>query len=80
MITNYPFPFSLTTEKQTIGTMINLLTEIYLDCNDEEKLSELYKLLEDYTKHLNHLIEAKKIHESIQREIKENKYSRWKQL
>ena len=66
--------------KKTITDMINLLAEIREFHKNNKDPYHLYNLLENHANHLKHLIEAKEIHKSIQREIKEDKYSRWKQL
>ena len=92
---NYPLISSLSTVRQTADAMIKVLNEIseyhgveelcnmnIIDTHvkNDEYVDCLYNLIDKYTKHMSDLIEAKRIHENIQREIDQKLYSRWKQL
>ena len=95
MTRRYPLISSLSTVRQTADVMMKVLNEIseyhgveelynmnILDTHvkNDEYVDCLYNLVNRYTKHLSDLLEAKRIHENIQREIDQKLYSRWKQL
>tara|TARA_R100000656_G_scaffold55743_1_gene43752 strand:- start:270 stop:530 length:261 start_codon:yes stop_codon:yes gene_type:complete len=86
MISGYPFLSSLTTIKQTTEVMIKVINDIdksNIDAYPREignHIDSLQQMLRDYTIHLSDLIEAERMNNAIQLEIKEGKYSRWKQL
>jgi poly-D-alanine transfer protein DltD len=46
----------------------------------EDRIVRLEKVINMHKIELEHALEARAIHKSIEKEIKENKYSRWKQL
>tara|TARA_R110002020_G_scaffold54396_2_gene151691 strand:- start:528 stop:770 length:243 start_codon:yes stop_codon:yes gene_type:complete len=80
MISGYPFLSNLTTIKQTTEVMIKVINDINRSNIDGWYINSLQRMLKDYTLHLSNLIEAERMNNAIQLEIKEGKYSRWKQL